>query len=86
MTSPGCWRSLYLNDQSCNTVLELAIATAVSFRFSHQTRNSPVWLLTVGAPSGDKTNTIGNLRKAKSIMFVDTLVGKIVAAEGIIDL
>jgi hypothetical protein len=54
-------------------VLELAIATAISFRLSHHTGTSPVWLLTVGAPSGDKTNTIGNLRKAPSVMFIDSL-------------
>jgi hypothetical protein len=61
-------------------VVELAIAVAASFRISHRALSSPVWLLHVGVPSSDKTNTIRILKGAKDVLFVDTFTENALAS------
>jgi hypothetical protein len=52
--------------------LELALATAVSLRFFDQ-GGALIWLLGVGAPSSDKTETILGLRQMPNSYFLDAL-------------
>lgn len=61
-------------------ILELAIAVTVSFKISKRIGCPPVWLMVVGVPSSDKTNTILSLRKAPHALFVDSMTENAVAS------
>jgi hypothetical protein len=63
-------------------ILELALATVTSFTLGHQALLP--WLLIVGVPSSDKTNTIVALRNAVSTLFVDSLTENAIAS-GFVD-
>jgi hypothetical protein len=63
-------------------ILELALATVTSFPIGHQALLP--WLLIVGVPSSDKTNTIVALRNAASTLFVDALTENAIAS-GFVD-
>jgi hypothetical protein len=59
-------------------ILELAMATVTSFNLGHQALLP--WLLIVGVPSSDKTNTIVALRNAAHTLFVDSLTENAIAS------
>jgi hypothetical protein len=61
--------------------LELAIATAVSLRISEQDETALVWLLIVGAPSGDKTSSVLLLKKAQQhVYYADSVTENFLAS------
>jgi hypothetical protein len=53
-------------------LIELSLAIATSCQLSKASATAPVWLLLVGAPSSDKTNTAQSLKGLPTIHFVDT--------------
>jgi hypothetical protein len=53
--------------------LELAMATASSLGLSLQDSSALVWLLIVGVPSADKTETVRALKDLAKVLYVDTL-------------
>jgi hypothetical protein len=55
-------------------LIELSLAVAVSYQLSKVSETAPVWLLLVGAPSSDKTNTAQCLKALPDIRFVDTFI------------
>jgi hypothetical protein len=59
-------------------ILELALAAVTSFNLSSQALLP--WLLIVGVPSSDKTNTIAALRNASNTLFVDSLTENAIAS------
>jgi hypothetical protein len=61
--------------------LELAMATAVSLRISEQDETALVWLMIVGAPSGDKTSSVLLLKKAKQhVYYADSVTENFLAS------
>ena len=52
---------------------EVAFATAISHELSKQDATSLVWLMIVGPPSSDKTETVLHLRDLPNIYHLDTL-------------
>jgi hypothetical protein len=63
-------------------ILELALAVVTSFRLGHQALLP--WLMVVGVPSSDKTNTILALHDAANTLFVDALTEHVIAS-GFVD-
>jgi hypothetical protein len=63
-------------------ILELALAVATSFPLGHQALLP--WMLIVGVPSSDKTNTVVALRNATYMLFVDSLTENAIAS-GFVD-
>lgn len=59
-------------------ILELALATVTSFPIGHQALLP--WVMVVGVPSSDKTNTILALRSAANTLFVDALTENAIAS------
>ena len=61
--------------------LELAMATAVSLRISEQDKTALVWLLIVGAPSGDKTSSVLLLKEAQQhVYYADSVTENFLAS------
>jgi len=58
---------------SSHDVLELTLATATSLDLSMEDDSPPLWLIIVGPPGSDKTQTVLPLRGASNTEFLDTL-------------
>jgi len=53
--------------------LELSLAVAVSLPIALRDGTPPVWLMGVGAPSSDKTETVMSLSQSPDVYLLDTL-------------
>lgn len=61
-------------------IIELAMAVGISLPISQQDETALVWLLIVGPPSSDKTNSVLLLRRASGIYYVDSVTENFLAS------